>query len=53
MNVNPEIEKAQIHDLFASYDEKFFQGSLKGKVMVEWSDIMTQCAGICYLKQKN
>ena len=48
---NPEIEKANIHDLLQIYDQSFFNGDLEGKVLLEWSQRMTQCAGICYLDQ--
>ena len=39
---------ANIHDLFKTYDQEFFGGDLKGKVSLEWSERMTQCAGKCY-----
>lgn len=47
--MNPEIEATNIHELFAFYDQAFFNGALDGKVLLEWSDKMTQCAGLCYL----
>lgn len=40
-----------IHELFVIYDRKYFKGELNlNATIVEWSDKMTLCAGICYLK---
>ena len=41
------IEKIDIHELFRYYDFKFFSGKLQG-VLLEWSERMTLCAGLCY-----
>lgn len=41
--------QADIHTLFTNYNEVYFGGSL-GSTCVEWSDRMTLCAGICYLR---
>lgn len=40
-----------IHELFVIYDRKYFRGELiLNGTIVEWSDRMTLCAGLCYLK---
>ena len=49
LTLNPQVEAANIHELFSFYDEAFFGGDLDGKLLLEWSSRMTQCAGICYL----
>ena len=49
LKINNEVLQADIHELFAFYDEAFFGGDLDGKVVLEWSNRMTSCAGICYL----
>ena len=36
--------------LFACYDQQYFDGILSHDTFVEWSDRMTQCAGICYFR---
>lgn len=38
---------ADIHTLFANYNEIFFKGKLVTTI-VEWSKRMTTCAGLCY-----
>jgi predicted SprT family Zn-dependent metalloprotease len=38
-----------IHTLFATYNQEYFEGLL-GMCTVEWSDKMTLCAGLCYMK---
>ena len=48
---NKAVMNEDIHDLFTIYDQTFFRGDLEGKVLLEWSKRMTQCAGICYLDQ--
>ena len=49
--VNDKVLNTNIHELFVTYDGAFFNGDLEGKVLLEWSKRMTQCAGICYLDQ--
>jgi len=49
LKVNTEILNVDIHEWFLFYDASFFNNSLDGKVLLEWSERMTQCAGICYL----
>jgi predicted SprT family Zn-dependent metalloprotease len=49
--VNVEVRDANLSELFIFYDNAFFGGQLEGKVMLEWSIRMTQCAGICYCSQ--
>lgn len=41
--------QVDIHTLFTNYNELYFGGSL-GSTYIEWSDRMTLCAGICYLR---
>lgn len=48
MQINKQVEEANIHELFAFYDQAFFGGKLDGKVLLEWSTRMSLCAGICY-----
>lgn len=43
--------QADVHTLFAAYNELYFEGRLGG-TCVEWSDRMTLCAGICYLRRQ-
>ena len=38
-----------INELFEVYNQQHFEGVL-GVVTLEWSNRMTQCAGVCYLK---
>lgn len=38
-----------IHTLFTTYNQQYFEGLLGG-CTVEWSDKMTLCAGLCYMK---
>ncbi len=40
-----------IHELMKLYNERYFKGVLVD-VKLEWSQRMTQCAGICMLKRK-
>lgn len=40
-----------VHELMAVYNERYFRGLL-GAVQLEWSNRMTQCAGICTLKRR-
>ena len=41
----------EIHELFVIYDRKYFASALQNcGTIVEWSNRMTLCAGICYLK---
>ena len=47
MEVNDKVVNANIHELFVIYNEAFFNGKLDS-VLLEWSDRMTLCAGICY-----
>ena len=44
------MQYINVHELFVYYDEAFFGGKLGG-CLVEWSDKMTQCAGICYMSR--
>jgi predicted SprT family Zn-dependent metalloprotease len=39
------------HELFQIYDTLYFESRLQPCTILEWSDRMTSCAGICYLKQ--
>lgn len=48
LELNKEVENADIHALFMFYDQTFFNAMLDGKVLLEWSERMTLCAGICY-----
>lgn len=48
MEVNTLVQKANIHELFAYYNEAFFGGNLQSNCLLEWSTKMTLCAGICY-----
>ena len=41
LKVNNEVESADIHELFAFYDQAFFGGVLDGKILLEWSNRMT------------
>lgn len=38
-----------IHTLFVTYNQQYFE-NLLGVCTVEWSDRMTLCAGLCYMK---
>lgn len=38
------------HELFQIYDSLYFDRRLQPVTVLEWSDRMTRCAGICYLK---
>lgn len=40
-----------VHDLFQEFNQRHFDCKLDGTV-VEWSNRMTLCAGICYLKRE-
>jgi hypothetical protein len=42
------VQYINIHELFVYYNEAFFCGKLGG-CLVEWSDKMTLCAGLCYM----
>ena len=42
-----------IHELFMIYDQLYFDSKLQKTTVLEWSDKMTRCAGICYLKQSH
>lgn len=48
---SPEAPFEDVHDLFVEYNEKYFEGRLDGTT-VEWSDRMTLCAGLCYLRRQ-
>lgn len=39
-----------VDELFQIYDTLYFEGLLRPLTVLEWSDRMTRCAGICYLK---
>jgi predicted SprT family Zn-dependent metalloprotease len=39
-----------VHELFQIYDTMYFEGKLKQATILEWSERMTRCAGICYWK---
>ncbi|CAI2366188.1 unnamed protein product [Moneuplotes crassus] len=47
---NKAVLEEDIWSLFTIYNEMFFFGTL-GTTLVEWSNRMTECAGICYKKQ--
>lgn len=40
-----------VYTLFTFYNEKYFERRLESTI-VEWSDRMTSCAGICYLRRE-
>ena len=40
-----------VHELMRLYNERYFGGALAG-VQLEWSERMTQCAGICILRRQ-
>lgn len=47
-----EVENLpDIHELFAHYNKEYF-ASLLSSCILEWSDRMTLCAGICYLRRQ-
>jgi hypothetical protein len=47
LEVNKNVMNANIHELFLFYNEAFFSAKLDS-VLLEWSEKMTLCAGICY-----
>lgn len=47
LEINKRVLNANIHELFLFYNEAFFYGKLDS-VLLEWSEKMTLCAGICY-----
>jgi len=48
LELNPLVQKANIKELFEFYNLAFFESSLEGTCILEWSTKMTLCAGICY-----
>jgi hypothetical protein len=48
MEINKQVQQANIHELFAFYNLAFFGGRLESNCLLEWSTKMTLCAGICY-----
>ena len=48
LQVNEEVINADIHTMFDQYNKMHFNSELSGKVQLEWSKLMTQCAGLCY-----
>ena len=47
LQVNEKVMNADIHALFLTYNLAFFDSKLEC-VILEWSNRMTLCAGICY-----
>ena len=47
MEVNEKVMNADIHELFLFFNLAFFNNALDC-VILEWSNRMTLCAGICY-----
>lgn len=42
----------EIHDLFVIYNSQYFENAL-GSVVLEWSDRLTLCAGLCYKQRRD
>lgn len=51
VRVNEDPPFLSVHQLFVHYNRRHFEDRLDG-TSVEWSDRMTLCAGICYLRRQ-
>lgn len=51
MKINSNVLNANIYELFEFFNLSFFENKL-GAVILEWSEKMTSCAGICYFDVK-
>ena len=47
LEINQDVEKAEINTLKKQYDINFFDALLDAKVKLEWSNKKTLCAGMC------
>ena len=45
---NKKVLEVDIHSLFVEFSSKYFNGTLhRSSCLVEWSNRMTSCAGLC------